>query len=193
MSVLAAQLASIGHLVTAEDHHFDDQGYTTHHWLLPETAEIIYGGLAALIIFFLLYKFAKKPVVEGMKGRTARIQQELDDSAQAKADAEAEAARIRQALGDIQAERRRLLEEADAQAAALLADGRARLETEVADLEAKADADIQASAGRAADELRNEIARLAARAADRVVEESLDAATQQRLIEDFIARVGATA
>jgi F-type H+-transporting ATPase subunit b len=128
-----------------------------------------------------------------MQGRTARVQQELDDSAQAKADAEAEAARIRQALGDIQSERQRLLAEADAHAEALLADGRARLQAEVADLEAKADADIQAPAGRTSDELRNEIARLASRAADRVVEDSLDASTQQRLIEDFIARVGASA
>ncbi len=31
--------------------HTDDKGITTHHWLLPETAEIIYGGLASLIIF----------------------------------------------------------------------------------------------------------------------------------------------
>ncbi len=191
MSLLASKLVAIGHFVAAEDHHTDDQGYTTHHWLLPENAEIIYGGLAALIVFYLLYRFGKKPVVEGMKGRTARIQQELDESTQVKADAEAEAARIRQALGDIQAERRRLLAEADAQAEALLTDGRSRLEAEVADLGAKADADIEASAGRASDELRNEIARLAARAADRVVEESLDPATQQRLIEDFIARVGA--
>lgn len=193
MNGFTAQLVAIGNFVAAEDHHTDDKGYTTHHWLLPENAEIIYGGLAALIIFYLLYRFGKKPVVEGMKGRTARIQQELDDSAQARADAEAEAAGIRQALGDIQAERQRLLAEADAQAEALLADGRARLETEVAELEAKADADIQASAGRTSDELRNEIARLASQAADRVVAESLDDATQQRLIEDFISRVGATA
>lgn len=193
MSTVTAHLVSIGQFVAAEDHHTDDKGYTTHHWLLPESAEIIYGGLAALIIFYLLYRFAKKPVAEGMKGRTARIQQELDESAQARADAEAEAARIRQALGDIQAERQRLLADADAQAESLLADGRERLQAEVADLEAKADADIEASAGRTTDELRNEIARLASRAADRVVEESLDTATQQRLIEDFISRVGASA
>jgi F-type H+-transporting ATPase subunit b len=193
MIAVGSRLAAIVDFVAAEEHHFDDQGYTSHHWLFPETAEIIYGGLASIIVFALLYRYGKKPVVEGMQGRTARVQQELDDSAQAKADAEAEAARIRQALGDIQSERQRLLAEADAHAEALLADGRARLQAEVADLEAKADADIQASAGRTSDELRNEIARLASRAADRVVEDSLDASTQQRLIEDFIARVGASA
>ena len=67
----------------------------------------------------------------------------------------------------------------------------AELRHRIVELEAKADADIQAGAGRVSDELRNEIARYASRAADQVVEQSLDEHTQQRLIEDFIARVGA--
>lgn len=189
---LANVLTVAGSWITAEDHHFDDKGYTTHHWLLPETAEIIYGGLASIIVFSLLYKFGKKPIADMMKARTDRIQGELDDSATAKADADAEAARIRQALGDIQGERQRLLAQADEQADSLLTDGRARLVTEVADLEAKADADIAAAAGRSGDELRNEIARIASRAADKVVADSLDDATQQRLIDDFIQKVGAS-
>ena len=92
-------------------------------------------------------------------------------------------------MGDIDSERQRLLAEADAQAAALLADGRARLDAEVAEMEQKAEADIAAAAGRTADELRNEIARLAAAAADRVVERSLDDATQQRLRSRTTSRV----
>ncbi len=77
-------------------------------------------------------------------------------------------------------------------AAALLADGRARLDAEVAELEAKADADIVLLGSRTVDEMRAEIARLSALAAERLVEDSLDDATQQRLIEEFIAEVGAT-
>jgi hypothetical protein len=32
--------------------------YETHHWLLPETAEIIYGGLASVLVISALVKFA---------------------------------------------------------------------------------------------------------------------------------------
>jgi len=32
--------------------------YETHHWLLPETAEIIYGGLASVLVISALAKFA---------------------------------------------------------------------------------------------------------------------------------------
>jgi F-type H+-transporting ATPase subunit b len=162
-------------------------------WLLPAQAELIYGSIASILIFGALFKFAGPAVKKAMAARTERIQTELDESAAAKATAESEAAGIRQAAGDIDAERQRLFAEADSQAQAVLAEGRARLEQEVADLEARAEADIAAASGRANDELRAEISRLAGVATDRVLAGGvLDDATQQQLIENFIARVGAT-
>ena len=50
----------------------------------------------------------------------------------------------------------------------------------------------RSSAAVAVDEMRGEIARLAALTAERVVAGTLDDETQQRLIEDFIANVGAS-
>jgi len=161
-------------------------------WLLPADAELIYGTVSSLLIFGLLWKFAGPAIKKAMADRTDRIQSELDESAAAKADAEAEAAQIRQAAGDIDAERQRLFAEADAHAEQLLADGRERLETEIAELEARADADIAATAGRAGDELRAEISRLASAATDQLVAGGLDDATQQELIEGFIQKVGAS-
>jgi F-type H+-transporting ATPase subunit b len=157
----------------------------------PEGYEMLFGIPASVIVFYLLWKFAGPTVKRGMAGRTAKIQGELDAGEAARAAADAEAAQIRQAKGDIAAERARLLAEADAQAAALLDDGRARLAQELVELDARADADIVAAAGRSGDELRAEIARLSAAAVELVVTGSLDAATHQELIENFIAKVGA--
>ena len=165
--------------------------FETHHWLLPETAEIIYGGLASLIVFGALYKFALPMFKTSLSARTERIQKELDDAKSQRENAENEAARIRTALGDIQAERAKLLAEADAQAATVLADGRARITAEAADLEAKAEADIAAASGRLNDEIKSEIARLSSVAVDRVVKAALNDAAQQDLIEGFISNVGA--
>jgi F-type H+-transporting ATPase subunit b len=162
------------------------------HWLWPADAELIYGSLASIIIFAAIWKFAGPAIKAAMADRTARIQTELDDSASAKAEAEAEAAQIRQAAGDIDAERQRLFAEADVQAEQLLIDGRARLEDEIAELQARADADIETAAGRAGEELRAEISRLAAGATDQLLDGGLDAATQQDLIEGFISKVGAS-
>ena len=193
MTVLASIIPTILVAAGNEEVTVDSDGHiVTHSPILPETPEIIYGGLASLLIFFLLYKFAWPQMKKALAARTAKIQKELDESAADKASATAEAAQIRQAKGDIDAERTRILAEAQAQAEAVLVDGRARIDTEVADLEAKSVADIAAARNRVGDELRAEIARLSVAAVDQVVTGSLDDATHQRLIEDFISRVGAT-
>jgi F-type H+-transporting ATPase subunit b len=158
--------------------------------LLPETAEIIYGGIAALIIFAALYKFALPAAKKALAARTDRIQKELDNASGTRAAAEAEAANIRKAVGDISSERARLLAEADQQAATLLSEGRARITAEVADLEAKAEADIAASRSRSSDELRAQIAQIASVAAQNAVSATLNDRTKQELIEGFISSVG---
>jgi F-type H+-transporting ATPase subunit b len=180
-------------IAAAEEPHRDDNGQiVTHHWLLPEQSEIIYGTISSLIIFALLYKFAGPPIKKGLAARTARIQAELDASASALADADAEAAEIRRAKGDIEEERLRLLAAADAEAEALLIDGRARLEAELAELEARAAADLEAAAGRSGDEMRSEMIHVASASMEAVVADTLDDATHQDLIESFIQRVGAS-
>jgi len=164
----------------------------SHHWLFPEIGEIIYGGLASLAIFFALYKFGWPAAKKALETRTATIQKELDDSANARRQAETDAANIRKALGDVASERAKLLAEADAQAAAILAEGRARITAEVADMEARANAEIAAARSRIGDELRAEIARLSAAATASVVRSALDDRAHQDLVDGFIAKLGAS-
>lgn len=164
----------------------------THHWLLPETAEIIYGGIASVLVIGALVKFAGPMLTKSLAARTERIQKELDASAQDLASAQSDAANIRKALGDIETERKRMLDEAKAQAEAMLSDGRARLSTEIAEMEARATADLATVAARSGDELRAEIGRVSAVAIDAVLPGVLDDAAHQSLIENFIAKVGAS-
>jgi F-type H+-transporting ATPase subunit b len=187
------RLISFIQFIAEDTPHQDDKGITTANPLFPEKPELIYGTLASLIVFVLLYKFAWPPLKKGLAARTERIQKELDSASTDKASAETEAANIRQAKGDIGAERERLLADARAQAAAMLADGAGRIEEEIVELNARADAEIAASKTRVFDELRAEIVRLSIAAADRAVAESLDDETQQELVEAFIQKVGASA
>lgn len=191
MSVLGI-IATAGRVMGEEIVTDADGHVTTHNWILPETAEIIYGGIASLIIFWALFKFGGPPIKKAFLARTEKIQKELDAAAADKSAAATEASQIREAKGDVAAERARLLSEAETQASAVLEDGRARLAAEVADVEAKAVTDIASAQGRVGDELRAEIASLSSAAVDHVVTGSLDDATQQELIENFIQRVGAS-
>ena len=166
--------------------------YETHHWLLPETAEIIYGGLASVLVIGALVKFAGPMIKKSLAARTERIQADMDNARNTRETAEVEAGRIRTALGDISAERSRILAEADAQAAAVLSEGRARVQAEMVEVEAKAMSDIANAAGRVGDELRAEISRLSAVAIERVVTNTVTDSVRQDLIEGFISKVGAS-
>ena len=193
MSVLGI-IATAGRVMGEDEKlYIDADGYvTTHSWLLPEMAEIIYGGIASLIVFWALFKFGGPPIKKAFAARTEKIQKELDNASADKSAAATEASQIREAKGDIEAERARLLSEAESHAAAVLEDGRARLAAEVAEVEAKGVTEIAGAQRRVGDELRAEIARLSSAAVDHVVTGSLDDATQQELIENFIQRVGAS-
>lgn len=164
----------------------------THSWILPETSEIIYGGISSILVFGLLFKFAFPLAKKALADRTEKIAKEMSDAAQMRSDADTEAGDIRRAVGDIGTERARLMAEADALAETVLREGRVRITNEVAELEAKAEADIVAAASRIGDELRGEIARLSSTTIDRVVRATLDDKAQQDLVESFINNVGAS-
>lgn len=163
----------------------------TKSWLFPERAEIIYGGLSSIIVIGGLIKLAGPMAKKALTGRTAKIQKQLDDAANALTSSASEAVGIRSALGDVAGERARMLAEADTQAAALLAEGRTRVAAEIAELEAKAATDLNAARGRSSDELRAEIAMLASIATPIVVQATLNDQTKNELIESFISSVGA--
>jgi F-type H+-transporting ATPase subunit b len=190
---IAANLQAIAGTLVQVEFDIDEDGYVTAaDPILPPVKEIFIQGAATLIVFVAIWKLAGPAMVKAVRARTARIQGDLDGAAAAQVDAEAQAAEIRAALGDIDGERQRLFAEADAQAEAILADGRVRLEQEIAEMHARADADIATASSRSGDELRSEIGRHAGTTIERVVAESLDDAGQQDLIESFIQRVGAT-
>ena len=121
----------------------------THHWFLPEGYEIWFGGIASIIIFGLLFWKAGPLRQEGDGGTAPHGSRTSSTPPTGRERGRGRSGRIRQAKGDIEAERARMLAEADAQAEALLATAAARLDAEVAELEAKADADIAAAGSRA--------------------------------------------
>ena len=173
---------------------FDDKGYITENPILPPThGDGHRRRLASLIVFGLLFKFAVAD-----RSRRASTTAPRDPEANStirprpRSTAEAEAADIRQAKGDIDAERARLLAEADAQAAALSTTVGPASTPRSPSSKLAPTPTSPPPPGASTDELRAEIARLSGVAVDHVVNESLDDATQQELIEDFIQRVGAS-
>lgn len=159
-------------------------------WLPADLNEVIWGTLAFLIVAFLLVKFGRSFVVNGMKIRSLKIGDHLGEASSAKDAAEAERDRIKAALADSESEAARIVEEARRAADQLGVDTAARTETEISALRERAATDLAATRAQATADLSGELSRLALGAAEEVVTASLDDASQQRLIEAYIGQVG---
>jgi len=165
--------------------------FQAHNWWLPETKEIIWGGLAFLIVLVLLVKFAGPAITSGLRARTDRIQEQLERSANAKLEAETEASQLRADLADLDSRKAQILEDARVQAAKLREEGALRNDAEMVELEARAEADITSARGRSQSELQHQVGAWASETAERYVSQRIDDALRNELVEDFITKVGA--
>ncbi len=157
--------------------------------ILPEINEVIWGGLAFLILFVLMVKKGFPAVKGAMDARAEKIRSDLDAAEQARTDAQAVQADYEARLADAKAEASRLIDEARGAADQVKVDLMARHEAEMADLRTRAAADIESARGQAIADLRAEVAGIALGAAERVVQSSLDADVQGRLIDAYIDEV----
>lgn len=160
--------------------------------IFPDRTEIIWGGLAFVILLALM-QWKLFPVVKNqMEQRTQRIQDSLDDADRERAEAAEVKARYEAELADAKTEAARLVDEAREQAAAVRADLQARAEADIADMRERAAADVEASKRQAIADLQSEVSDIALGAAEAVLGRSLeDPEMQRRLVDDYIASVGA--
>ena len=155
--------------------------------ILPETNEIVWGGLAFLIILGALWKFGLPAIDKAMSARTERIRSSLDEAEKAKADAEALRADYQRQLSEARSEAARIVEEARQQADAVRRDLTQRAEAEAQELRQRNAEQLEAERARVLGELRGQVAVLAVDAAERVVRANLDSEANRRLVEEYIS------
>ncbi len=158
--------------------------------ILPVTNEIIWGSLAFFVLMIVMSKVAYPAMRKAMDDRTAKIQGDLDSAEQAKDEAAQLKAEYAAKLAEAKAEAASIIDAARAEAEAVRAERIGAIDAEIAAHRAQADADIEAAKQRAMTEMRAQVTALAVGAAERIVEQQLDASTQQQLVNNFIDRVG---
>lgn len=157
---------------------------------LPGDINEVYWGTAAfLVIMAVLFKLAGPAVAKALRKRTDDIRTEIEAAEAERRSAESALTQQRAGVGDISADRQRLLAEATETAERLKVDVVARARTEAESLRTRALADIEAQRNQAMGDLRAEVARLTRGAAEAVVRENLDDAAQKQLIDSYIERV----
>ena len=167
-----------------------------HHansFLLPgDINEVIWGSISFLCIVALFFWKGLAPAKAMWFGRIERIANELDTAEAARADAEAKLAAVESDIANAEAERQRILVEGRETADTVKAQIIERAVTDAADLRTRGGADVEAAKAQATGDLQAEIGVLALGAAEAVVANSLDDATQNELIENYINGVGAS-
>lgn len=159
-------------------------------WLPSDLNEVYWGSLSFFVVAFLLVKFAKAPAAKFLSGRIEGIKATLDQAEQARLSAESDRDSIKAALADSDAEAAKIIQHAHADAEQLGRDTSIRAERDALQVAERSAADLVTTQQQTESDLAGELSRLSLGAAERVVESSLDDATQQRLIQAYIDQVG---
>lgn len=142
-----------------------------------------------IILFLTLNAWIYKPMVNMMETRKQKIAQGLEDArvaAEARSDAEKEAAKI---IAEAQAEAGKVVREATERAAVAGKDVKAAAEAEVASIRDSAKAEAELERNQILGNLRGQVASLAIAAANKIVGETLDEKKQRALLDEFFAGV----
>jgi len=168
------------------------EGHAENGFIIPgDTNEVIWGTISFLLIVLLIVWKGRPAIAAMWNGRIDRIRNEVQSAADARAAAEAKLAEVNASIANADAERARIVADARTDAATVKAQIIARADTDAADLRARGAADAESARAQASADLQAEVGALALGAAEKVVANSLDAATQARLIDDYITNVGA--
>ena len=159
--------------------------------ILPDAAELIFGGLAFVIVFIALWKFAFPQLNQMLDARTAKVQGDLEKAESARVEADTVLADYRAQLAGARDESNRIIEDSRKTADQLRRDLQAKAEQEAAATVARAQEEIRAERDRVFADLRTQVGEIAVELAGRVVGQSLDSKTHEKLIDDYIEQVAA--
>lgn len=170
-------LPSIAYASGGETHSYDWQG-------------LFWRVLTSIVFIFILYKLLKNPVKKFVTNRTAEIEKALSDALKANEDALAQ-------LKDYEAKVAALEKELEEMKANALAGAEKEREMILADTEQSIEKMkifavnmIEAETAKAKNDLRREIAELAAADAEKRLAEAIKGEKGEKLLNQYIKRIG---
>jgi F-type H+-transporting ATPase subunit b len=157
--------------------------------ILPETAELLWGALAFLVVLAILTKIAFPKLRSTLEERESKIQESLETAERAKAEASEQKEEHKKQLAEARSEANRIIEEARGQAEQVKKDLVEKAESEAKQIVERAHEQIEAERNRTVQELRGTIADLSIELAEKVVGRSLDDKSQRELVDNYISEV----
>ncbi len=161
----------------------------------PKGTPVPFGAmlLNSAVLYWLLIRFAKKPIANALKSRKASILRGMEEAGQMKKEAEARLADYEQKLATVDQEIERVRQ--DMRAAGERE--RKRILAEAKDKRARMERDAQTLIGQelkaAREGLLSEMTRSALRSAENTLRSKVTAADQNRLAEEYLAGIKSAA
>ena len=146
----------------------------------------IWTILTFLILFFVLSKFAWRPLLEALESRENTIRSSLDDAEKAKQELESLNAETETIISEARSEAQSIRLEAKSAAEKVKADIIAQAGEDAKKLRDENEKQIQVEKDRAINEIRQEVVDLTLTVAERVIRKNLSKEDNQDLIEDSL-------
>jgi F-type H+-transporting ATPase subunit b len=146
----------------------------------------LWVAITFLLLIGVLAKFAFGPIVRMLDERERTIREAIDQAKKERAEAEKLLAQQKDSLAQARREAADLAKKGQQEVEVLRAELTARAKKEADDMIASARRTIDEEMGKAAAELKAQVADLAVAAASRIVKSSLDDEAQRALVEEYL-------
>ncbi len=163
----------------------------TNNFLIPN-GTFFFELICFVAILYILWKIPLPRINAMLEKRQETIRKQFEDAESAKARLEAAEREYAEALAETRRDASRLREQAQAERAEIVEEARSEAQARVEEMLAAAEDRIATERQQTILSLRNEIGELAFSLSERIVHDSLRRdARQRKLVDDFIAGVGA--
>ena len=154
--------------------------------LAPNLGLFFWIAIVFGLLLFVLSKYAWGPITNALDERERTIDESIQRAERALAEAKQIQADNEKARREAEQEGQRILREARETAERLRTEEVEKTRAQIRQMQEQAQAEIEREKQGALDELRAEVADLAIRAAEKILQENLDAKRQHRLVDNFI-------
>jgi F-type H+-transporting ATPase subunit b len=154
--------------------------------LSPNPGLIFWTAITFVIVLLILKKVAWGPILNALEEREKGIQASIDRAHKAKDESEAILRKNKELFAKADAESDRIIREGKDYAEKLRADLTEKAQAEAKKIITAAKEEIEQEKRRALDVLRNEVADLAVKGAEKIIKTTLDAEMQKKIVDSMI-------
>lgn len=160
--------------------------------LQPDTGLMIWTVVTFIALVFILKKVAWGPLLHAIEERERRMKADLDGAEKARADSEKIKRELDAEMAGLHGKSREILAQAQRDADVLRAQLKAAAEADALAIKQKTQAELGDEKERLVRELRQDVAELAVKAAEKLMRKTVDEGVQKTVLEGFFKELEGT-